>query len=127
MSYVQMPQPCQIPKLTITVEIPNSGEPFAIGSQGVVQSTEQPGNRRRSQYHPASAQCLLNLAERAVRPFQARDRIPSRRILEQFLQDLQNVRAFFSARGRPAPWRRTLRDTRGPPRRSSRRPRATVL
>src|ERR1700694_6032009 len=96
MSYVQMPQPCQIPKLTITVEIPNSGEPFAIGSQGVVQSTEQPGNRRRSQYHPASAQCLLNLAERAVRPFQARDRIPSRRILEQFLQDLQNVRAFFS-------------------------------
>src|SRR5205085_1944052 len=79
--YVQASQPREVAILPITVEIPNARQAFAAGAQAEMEPTQQPGNRGRCQANPSFPQRLLNLAKRAVRPFQAGDRIAGGRVL----------------------------------------------
>lgn len=94
----QATQSRRVTKLPISVQIPNAGQSFAIGPQAEVKPAQQVGDRGRRQTNTASAQRLLNLAERAVRSLHAGDRVSRGRIRKLFFQNLQEVGTFFRAR-----------------------------
>src|SRR5439155_21204129 len=74
---VQLAHGCQVAELPISVRVPNARSLLATGLQGEALLFEHPGDRFWSQPDATAAQGLLELAERAVSPLQAGDRIAS--------------------------------------------------
>ena len=60
-----------------------------------------------SNFEPLTPQLTRQFAAGLACPFETRDRIARRGILQQFFQCCQNARLFFSTQGRPPPGRRT--------------------
>ena len=101
------PQTGDISHLSIALWRRLGRQPLAVRSQRVVSGFQQAAHRGPSDSQPLLPQLLAQLADSLSRPFRARDWITGGGILQQFVQDRQETRLFFSTRFRPAPACRT--------------------
>src|SRR5215467_9892929 len=120
--------PRHVTHLPVPLRVLLLGQPLTIDAQNVTAVTQQAPNRIGTDSITTAPEFLAQFARGLARPFDPGDRIASRRVAQQFIQDLQDFRVFFSTAWRPPPARRTrLRVSRGSMRLISSRPRQIVL
>src|SRR5260370_40697246 len=103
----QLPQPNEIPELSIPIRIVETGFPLATCAQRKVQLSQQSTHRGGSQARSMAPKGLAEFPQRTVGPVQIGDRIACGVVAQQFLQGPHNPGCWVSTRYRPAPGRRS--------------------
>ena len=104
---------CEQSKLSVPIGIVGFRQSLAIGPQRVLHLMQQPTNGGMADCDSSSVQTSRKVAGCLVCPTQTTHRVTCRRVLQQFFQQLFDVRAFFSINFRPPPAQRTRSNSAG--------------